>query len=115
MTDAHDQDSRPGGLLLERIQPTLGRGDRIPLVASRMPLRVGRAEENEIRLLTASASRRHATIELDGAGRWVIVPVEGRVLRVDGDEVAGAVVLEPGLNLVMGGDHLRCIGAEDRS
>jgi pSer/pThr/pTyr-binding forkhead associated (FHA) protein len=100
-------------MLLERIQPTLGRGERIPLVVSRNPMRVGRAEYNEIRLLTASASRRHATIEFDGAGRWVIVPVEGRVLRVDGDEVTGAVVLEPGLNLVMGGDHLRCVEVED--
>jgi len=46
MRDPHDHDAVPDGLLLERIQPTSGRGDRILLLASRIPLRVGRAEEN---------------------------------------------------------------------
>ena len=30
-------------------------------------------------------------------------------MKVDGDPVSEAIVLEVGMNLIMGGDHLRCV------
>ncbi len=99
----------PAPLALERIEPSLGRGERIALEPERSRIRIGRAESNELRLYTASASREHAVISADASGAWVVTPVPGRSLLVDGDEENESVPLEVGMNLVFGADHLRCV------
>ena len=82
------------------------------LDSSRARFSVGRAEHNDIRLYTASASREHAVIECNDTGEWILTPAGGKTVGVDGEEERVPVVLEPGLNLVMGGDHLRCLDEE---
>ena len=42
-------------------------------------------------------------------GEWVLTPVEGKSVSIDGDKTSEPVVLEVGMNIVMGGDHLRCV------
>lgn len=96
-------------MLLERIEPSLGRGERLRLDAAHWRLRVGRAEHNDLRLYTASASRDHAVIEGTEAGAWVLTPLAGKAVSVDGDPMQDPVELEVGMNLVFGGDHLRCV------
>ena len=70
---------------------------------------LGRAEQNDVRLYTASASREHAEIRGDESGDWVLTPVPGKSVLVDGDAITEPIVLEVGMNIVMGGDHLRCV------
>lgn len=96
-------------LLLERIEPSLGRGERLRLDAAHWKVSLGRAETNEVRLYTASASREHAVIAGNEAGEWVLTPTEGKTVLIDGDETDEPVVLEVGMNLVLGSDHLRCV------
>ncbi|MEM9175623.1 MAG: FHA domain-containing protein [Myxococcota bacterium] len=96
-------------MLLERIEPSLGRGERLRLDAAHWHVRIGRAEHNELRLYTASASRDHAVIAGNEAGEWVLTPAEGKSVSIDGDLTAEPVELEVGMNLVFGGDHLRCV------
>jgi FHA domain len=96
-------------MTLERIDPSLGRGEQVRLDVARRRIRVGRAESNELQLYTASTSREHAIIEGSDSGDWVLVPLPGKSVRVDGDETSDPVLLEPGMNIVLGGDHLRCI------
>jgi hypothetical protein len=96
-------------MLLERIEPSLGRGERLRLDAQHWRLSIGRAEQSDLRLYTASASRDHATIAGDEAGNWVLTPAEGKSVRIDGDLVSEPIVLEIGMNIVLGGDHLRCV------
>ena len=96
-------------MLLERIEPSLGRGERLRLDTAHGPMRVGRAEENDIRLYTDSASREHALIAGNELGEWVLIPAEGKGVEIDGEAVTDPVTLEAGLNLVMGRDHLRCV------
>ena len=96
-------------LLLERIEPSLGRGERLRLDAAHWRVSLGRAEHNDIRLYTESASRDHAVISGNEAGEWVLTPVEGKSVEIDGEAIAEPVVLEMGMNLLMGADHLRCV------
>jgi hypothetical protein len=70
---------------------------------------LGRAEHSDLRLYTASASREHASITGDEAGNWVLTPAEGKSVSIDGDVVSQPIVLEVGMNIVLGGDHLRCV------
>mgnify|MGYP002637526885 CR=1 FL=1 len=96
-------------MLLERIEPSLGRGERLRLDAAHWQVQLGRADENEVRLYTASASRVHAEIAGNEAGEWVLTPGPGKSVKVDGEPVSEPIVLEVGMNLIMGGDHLRCV------
>ena len=96
-------------MLLERVEPSLGRGERIRLDASHWRIRLGRADNNDVRLYTASASREHAVIAGNEAGEWVVTPAPGKSVKIDGELCAYPVVLEVGMNLVMGTDHLRCV------
>ena len=96
-------------MLLERVEPSLGRGERIRLDAAHWHLSLGRADHNDVRLYTASASREHAVIAGTESGEWVLTPAEGRSVMIDGDATREPVVLEVGMNLVMGSDHLRCV------
>lgn len=96
-------------LILERIEPSLGRGERLRLDAARWPVRIGRAERNDLRLYTASASREHAVITGSPEGSWILTPAEGKPVSIDGDPTEEPVELEAGMNLVFGGDHLRCL------
>ncbi len=102
-------------ILLERIEPALGRGERIRLDADAAPVRIGRAESNEIRLYTASASREHAVLAANATGEWILTPLPGRTVAVDGERGDAAVVLEAGMNLTLGGDRLRCLREEELS
>lgn len=94
---------------LERIDPSFKRGEQIRLDPGTRRVRVGRAESNEIRLYTGSTSREHAIIEANEAGDWVLIPLEGKNVHVDGDLVSEPMILEAGMNLVLGADHLRCV------
>ena len=96
-------------ILLERIEPSMGRGERIRLDVRHWHVRLGRAEENEVRLYTASASREHATIAGNEEGQWIITPAAGKRVLVDGEAVTEPMELELGMNLVLGKDHLRCV------
>ena len=96
-------------MLLERIEPSLGRGERIRLDAAHWRVRIGRAEHNDLRLYTASASRDHAEIVGNESGAWVLTPESGRQVAIAGYGTDDPVVLEVGMNLVFGGDHLRCV------
>ncbi|MFK7898665.1 MAG: FHA domain-containing protein, partial [Myxococcota bacterium] len=96
-------------LLLERIEPSMGRGERIRLDVRHWHISLGRAEENDVRLYTASASREHALIEGNEDGEWIMTPAEGKSVFIDGEPVWESLPLEVGMNLVMGKDHLRCV------
>ena len=96
-------------MLLERIEPSLGRGERLRLDASHWKLSLGRAEESDIRLYTASASREHAVIAGNEAGEWVLTLAAGRSVLIDGEITTEPVVLEVGMNIILGHDHLRCV------
>ena len=96
-------------LLLERIEPSLGRGERIRLDASHWKRSLGRAEESDVRLYTASASREHAVISGNAAGEWVLMLATGKSVLIDGEMTTESVVLEAGMNIVLGQDHLRCV------
>ncbi|MCR9097991.1 MAG: FHA domain-containing protein [bacterium] len=96
-------------MLLERIEPSLGRGERLRLDAAHWHVRIGRAEHNDLRLYTASASREHAVIAGNEAGEWILTPVGGKSVSIDGTPTEEPVELEVGMNLVLGGDHLRCV------
>ena len=96
-------------ILLERIEPSLGRGERIRLDVRQLRVTLGRAESNDIRLYTAGASREHASIAGNEAGEWVASPAPGKSILIDGSPTTTPVILETGMNLVFGGDHLRCV------
>jgi hypothetical protein len=96
-------------MLLERIEPSLWRGERFHLDPRQMKFSLGRAEFNDIRLYTAGASREHASIAANQAGEWIASPAPGRSILIDGSPTTTPVVLETGMNLVLGGDHLRCV------
>lgn len=96
-------------MLLERIEPSLGRGERLRLDAAHWRVSLGRAEESDIRLYTASASRDHASIAGSESGAWILTPAKDRSLLIDGEPVTEPIVLEVGMNLVLGQDHLRCV------
>lgn len=96
-------------MLLERIEPSLGRGERLRLDAAHWRVCLGRAEHNDVRLYTASASREHAQIEGNDAGEWVLTPGADKLVIVDGERVKQPIALEVGMNIVLGGDHLRCV------
>ena len=100
-------------LVLLRIAPAARRGEVVPLDPKSAPLALGRAEANAIRLFTATASRSHAMLRVCAAEGWLIEPVPGRTLSIDGDPSQEAVPLEPGMNIRMGDDHLRCERAGD--
>jgi hypothetical protein len=96
-------------MLLERIEPSLGRGERLRLDAAQWQVSLGRAQESDIHLYTASASRVHASIAGNESGEWVLTPETGKTVLIDGEGVAQPVVLEAGMNIVLGQDHLRCV------
>jgi hypothetical protein len=96
-------------MLLERIEPSLGRGERMRLDASHWRLSIGRAEESDVRLYTVSASREHAVIAGNDAGQWVLTLAPGKAALIDGDPVSGTIELEVGMNIILGQDHLRCV------
>lgn len=100
-------------VVFERIEPSAMRGEKIRLDPRLHRIRVGRSETNEFRLHAASTSRKHAVIERDFTGRWVLTPLAGKNVKVDGYPTSESVVLEPGMNLVLGGDHLRCLSGDD--
>ena len=117
--DPEEQPTQPNAtrsglspLLLERIEPSLGRGEQIRLDASLRKLSLGRAEQSGIRLYTASASRAHAVISGDEAGAWVLTVEAGKSVLIDGETTTEPVVLEAGMNIILGQDHLRCVIAE---
>lgn len=94
---------------LERIEPSLGRGERIRLDRFDRKVSLGRAEENGIRLYTSSASREHAVIVLDEADQWMLTPTAGRFVLIDGEVTRELIMLEVGMNIILGQDHLRCV------
>ena len=96
-------------LLLERIEPSLGRGERLRLDATHWNVSLGRAEESYVRLYTASASRDHATIAGNEKGEWVLTPAPNKSVLIDGESISEDIVLEVGTNIVLGQDHLRCV------
>jgi len=104
---------------LLRVSPRSRAGERIDLDPLRTSYAVGRAESNEVRLYTASASRKHARIYLGASGYWVIEPVGERSVAIDDDPSREPVPLEENMNLVMGQDHLRFVkpsrGSVDRN
>ena len=103
-------DGAPGvPMILERVEPSFGRGERVRLDAARSRFRFGRGEDNDVRLYTASASRQHAEISSTQTGDWVITPLAGKSITVDGDPTTQPVTLELGMNLELGEDHLRCV------
>jgi pSer/pThr/pTyr-binding forkhead associated (FHA) protein len=79
------------------------------LDASRPKVSLGRAEENDVRLYTASASREHAVIAGSEEGDWVLTLSAGKSVLIDGEMTTEPVVLEVGMNVVLGQDHLRCV------
>ena len=101
--------SEAQAMWLERVEPALGRGERTRLDVSDGEMTLGRSEASDIRLYTASASREHASIEENEAGQWVLTPASGKSVLVDGEETCLPVVLEVGMNVVLGRDHLRCV------
>lgn len=110
--DLHVPSGDPSGaptLVFERIEPSAVRGERFRLDPDLARIRVGRSETNEFRLYSASTSRKHAVLERNFAGEWVLSPLGGKDVKVDGYPLEDSVVLEAGMNLVIGGDHLRCL------
>lgn len=73
---------------------------------------IGRALECDLRLYSASASRQHASIE-QRENDWVLVPMEGRRVLVDGELIDAEVVLEPGMRLGLGDDELVVLDQEE--
>ena len=96
-------------MLLERIEPSLGRGERLRLDAAHWRVSLGRAEESDVRLYTASASREHATIAGNERGEWVLTLDSGKSVLIDGEMTTEPIVLEVGMNIILGQDHLRCV------
>jgi hypothetical protein len=96
-------------MLLERIEPSLGRGERLRLDADSMSVSLGRSEACDVRLYTASASREHARIVANEAGEWVLTLGPEKAVLIDGEITMEPVILEVGMNLVLGEDHLRCV------
>jgi hypothetical protein len=96
-------------MLLERIGPSLGRGERMRLDAAHWRVSLGRAEESDIRLYTASASRDHACIAGSEDGDWILTPAKDKSVMIDGESVSEPIVLEVGMNILLGQDHLRCV------
>jgi hypothetical protein len=96
-------------MLLERIEPSLGRGERMRLDTANWRASLGRAEESDIRLFTASASREHAGIAGSENGDWILTPAKDKSVMIDGEPVAEPIVLEVGMNIILGQDHLRCV------
>jgi hypothetical protein len=96
-------------MLLERIEPSLGRGERLRLDAAHWRVSLGRAEESDIRLYTASASREHATIAGNERGEWVLTLASGKSVLIDGEITTEPIELEVGMNIILGQDHLRCV------
>jgi hypothetical protein len=94
---------------LERIEPSLGRGERLRLEGSHRNVSLGRAEESDVRLYTASASREHAVITENAAGEWELTVSAGKSVSIDGEMMTEPVVLEIGMNVILGQDHLRCV------
>jgi len=105
----HNPVSALQSMLLERIEPSLARGEQVRLDTANGKLSVGRAEESDVRLYTASASREHAVIAGNEAGEWVLTPMAGKTVLIDGEMMTEPVVLEVGLNIILGQDHLRCM------
>ncbi|HEY2773692.1 MAG TPA: FHA domain-containing protein [Candidatus Binatia bacterium] len=66
---------------------------------------IGRALECDLRLFSSSASRQHAKIEKRNEG-WVLVPIEGRRVMVDGEFIDAEVLLQPQMRLSLGDDEL---------
>jgi len=93
---------------LERLAPESKRGEHIELDPTRDLVRVGRAEDADLRLYSATASRAHAELRRDDDGRWWIVPLEGCIVLADGETVDERCELCEGLCLVLGRDRLRC-------
>ena len=48
-------------------------------------------------------------IEQTGAGEWVLSMGAGKSVLIDGEITKEPVVLEVGMNLILGQDHLRCV------
>lgn len=95
---------------LERIEPSLGRGERFRLDASCSKMSLGRGEKCDIRLYTTSASRDHAVISGDETGDWILTPSAGKSVSIDGGEpTTQPVVLDIGMNIILGQDHLRIV------
>lgn len=109
--DRSDLDADP--MWLERIEPSLGRGERLRLDAAQEKVSLGRAEDSDVRLYTVSASREHALIAANTQGQWILTPVAGKSVLVDGQIATQPVMLEVGLNIILGQDHLRCVAEED--
>jgi hypothetical protein len=96
-------------MLLERIEPSLGRGERLRLDAAHWSVSLGRAEESDIRLYTASASREHATIAGNEQGEWILTLASEKSVLIDGEIMTAPIALEVGMNIILGQDHLRCV------
>ena len=99
-------------ILLEWVEPSVARGTRFRLEPDRREVRLGRATTQDVRLFSGSASREHAVIEGDAYGDWVLSPLEGKSVKVDGYALSDPVILEDGMNLMFGGDHVRCLTEE---
>jgi hypothetical protein len=95
-------------LQLERLAPAQKRGECIDLDASRVRMSVGRSEDCDVRLYSATASRLHAELRRDADGSWWIAPLEGCEVRADGEPVGERCELCEGLSLELGRDRLRC-------
>jgi len=102
----------PPPIVFERIEPSSMRGNRVFLDPAKAQIRVGRSKANEFRLYSAWASRKHAIIERNFTGHWVMTPYSGRGIKVDEQPMTEPVVLEVGMHLVLGGDHFRCVPEE---
>jgi hypothetical protein len=94
--------------MLETLEPTERRGERVKLDTARGRYRLGRSESCDIRLYTAEASREHADLRWSETGEWLLEPLPGRRVRADGEPLEAPCTLCEGLRIELGGDSFRC-------
>jgi len=100
--------------MLEALEPAEQRGERVELDTSQGRYRLGRSESSDIRLYTPEASRDHADIRLSETGEWLLEPLPGQRVLVDGDPLDAPCSLCEGLRIELGGDRFRCSEAPSR-
>lgn len=79
----------------------LAPGSAVALPPSR-PVRLGRAPDNDIQLRDTFVSSHHATVEVTGDGLLLTDLGSTNGTFVDGAEIDGSVVLEPGVRVAVG-------------
>jgi hypothetical protein len=93
---------------LVRLDPPERSGEILTLDDAAGHHQLGRSNECDLQLHTATASRRHAELRRREDGSWIVQAVAGKSLLADGEPVEGECDLCEGLALTLGGDRLRC-------